>query len=100
MANLIYVPCFGATLFYTSKQSMVPVSFSRNRINSEESRQLQLHCACMVNMDVHGRALGVCVGVYGRAGDVGRNRAAPPEGGVPKGTQWTYALYCFIFDGL
>ena len=33
------VPCFGATLFYTCKQSMVPVSFSRNRKNSKESRQ-------------------------------------------------------------
>ena len=34
-----YVPCFGATLFYTSKQTMVSVSFSRKQINSEESRQ-------------------------------------------------------------
>ena len=47
-----------------------------------------------------GRSLGVCVGVYGRAGDVGRNRVAAPEQVVPKGTQRTYALYCFVFDSL
>ena len=30
--------------------------------------------------------------------DVGRDRAVAPEGGVPRGTQRTYALYCFVFD--